>query len=54
MPPEDSRWETEAAKSGAAEAGVRPHVTTYPLEDANRALQDMKHSRTDGTGVLVM
>ncbi len=38
----------------AAEAGVRPHVTTYPLEDANRALQDMKHSRTDGTGVLVM
>ncbi len=38
----------------AAEAGVRPHVTTYPLEDANRALQDMKHSRTNGTGVLVM
>ncbi len=38
----------------AAEAGVRPRVTTYSLEDANRALQDMKHSRTDGTGVLVM
>lgn len=38
----------------AAEAGVRPRVTTYSLEDANRALQDMKHSRTDGTGVLVI
>jgi len=38
----------------AAEAGVKPHVTTYPLAEANRALQDMKQSRIDGTGVLVV
>ncbi len=38
----------------AGSAGVRPHVTTYDLGDANRALQDMKHSRLRGTGVLVL
>jgi propanol-preferring alcohol dehydrogenase len=37
----------------AAEAGVRPHVKTYPLADANVALQEMKHSRVEGTGVLL-
>ncbi len=36
----------------AAEAKVQPMVTLYDLADANRALADMKHSRTDGTGVL--
>ena len=38
----------------AVHAGVKPQVTTYPLSDANRALQDMKHSRIGGTGVLVI
>ena len=38
----------------AVQAGVKPHVTTYPLAEANRALQDMKHSRIGGTGVLVI
>ena len=38
----------------AVVAGVRPHVTTYGLPEANRALQDLKHSRISGTGVLVM
>jgi len=38
----------------AAEAQVRPHVTTYPLEEANRALQDLKHDRINGSGVLVV
>ena len=38
----------------AVSAGVRPHVTTYDLGDANRALQDVKHSRISGTGVLVL
>lgn len=37
----------------AAAAGVRPHVTRYPLSDANRALQDLKADRINGTGVLV-
>ena len=38
----------------AARAGIRPHTTTYPLADANRALQDLKNDRINGTGVLVM
>ncbi len=38
----------------ATEAGVEPHVITYDLEDANRALQDLKHSRVSGTGVLAV
>lgn len=38
----------------AARIPIRPHVTTYPLADANRALQDLKHDRINGTGVLVV
>lgn len=38
----------------AAGAGVKPHVVQYDLRDANRALQDMKADRIDGTGVLMM
>ena len=33
---------------------VRPHTVTYPLSEANRALQDMKAGRIDGTGVLLI
>jgi propanol-preferring alcohol dehydrogenase len=38
----------------AAEVPIRPHVTTYALADANRALQDLKADRINGTGVLVV
>jgi propanol-preferring alcohol dehydrogenase len=38
----------------AAEIPIRPHVTTYSLEDANRALQDLKADRINGTGVLTV
>ena len=38
----------------AAEVPVRPHVTKYALADANRALQDLKADRINGTGVLMM
>ena len=38
----------------AAEIPVRPHTTTYPLEDANQALQDLKADCINGSGVLVM
>lgn len=38
----------------AAGAGVKPHVVQYNLADANRALQDMKADRIDGTGVLMV
>jgi propanol-preferring alcohol dehydrogenase len=38
----------------AAEIPIRPHTTTYPLEDANRALVDLNNDAINGTGVLVM
>jgi propanol-preferring alcohol dehydrogenase len=38
----------------AAQIPVRPHTTTYALKDANRALQDLKADRIQGTGVLLM
>lgn len=37
-----------------ASAGVKPHTVTYALRDANRALQDMKAGRIEGTGVLLI
>jgi propanol-preferring alcohol dehydrogenase len=36
----------------AAEVPVHTEVALYPLEEANRALADMKHSRIEGAGVL--
>jgi propanol-preferring alcohol dehydrogenase len=38
----------------AAGIPLRPQVTTYPLEQANLALQDLKNDRINGTGVLLM
>jgi len=38
----------------AAGIPVRAHTTPYPLTEANRALQDLKADRIDGTAVLVM
>lgn len=38
----------------AAQVPIRPHVTSYLLEEANRALIDLKTDRISGTGVLVM
>ena len=38
----------------AAEIPIRPHLTAYPLVDANRALQDLKQDRINGTGVLII
>ncbi|HEV7998974.1 MAG TPA: zinc-dependent alcohol dehydrogenase family protein [Planctomycetaceae bacterium] len=37
----------------AAAISLRPHVTTYPLSEANRALLDLKQDRVNGTAVLV-
>jgi len=36
----------------AAAIPIRPHTTVYQLADANRALQDLKADRINGTGVL--
>jgi propanol-preferring alcohol dehydrogenase len=38
----------------ASEIPIRPHVTCYPLQDANRALQQLKHDDISGTGVLII
>lgn len=38
----------------AAEAGVRASVTTFPLADANDALDDIRTGRLTGAAVLVM
>ena len=38
----------------AAQIPIRPHTTTFALTDANRALQDLKADRINGTGVLVV
>lgn len=36
----------------AAEIPLKPRIEIYPLSEANRALQDLKHSRIEGAGVL--
>ena len=38
----------------AVDAGVRATVSLYPLAEANRALDDLKHSRINGEAVLVV
>jgi alcohol dehydrogenase, propanol-preferring len=38
----------------AAEIGIRSTVKLYPLDEANQALDDMKHSRFNGEAVLVV
>lgn len=38
----------------AAQIPLAPHINTYPLHDANRALQDLKHDRINGTGALIV
>jgi alcohol dehydrogenase, propanol-preferring len=37
----------------AKEAGVRTHTTPYPLEQANRALDDLRSGQLSGAAVLV-
>jgi propanol-preferring alcohol dehydrogenase len=38
----------------AAAIPIRPHTTTYPMAEANRALQELKRDQIAGTGILVM
>ena len=38
----------------AIRAEIRAHTTVYPLTEANRALQDLKYDKIDGTGVIVV
>jgi alcohol dehydrogenase, propanol-preferring len=38
----------------AAQIPLRPKTTQFPLEEANRALQQLKHDAIKGSGVLVV
>jgi propanol-preferring alcohol dehydrogenase len=50
----NTRIDGQALLAEAAEIPIRPHTTTYPLSEANCALQDLKADRINGTGVLVI
>jgi propanol-preferring alcohol dehydrogenase len=38
----------------ASNLDFRPRVTTFPLEDANKALEAVKHETEDGPAVIVL
>ena len=38
----------------AAAIPIKPHTLSFPLADANRALQELKAGRYSGAGVLVL
>jgi alcohol dehydrogenase, propanol-preferring len=49
-----TRWDIGAFLPIAAEIPLRPAVQTYPLEDANRALTDLKYGPVRGAKVLLI
>ena len=50
----NTRRDGEDLLREAAEIPIRPKVTLFPLEEANRALQMLKADEIQGTGVLVV
>ena len=50
----NTRHDGQQLLAEAAQIPIRPHTTTYPLAEANRALQDLKNDQINGTGVLVV
>lgn len=50
----NTRADGEALLAEAAAIPITPHVTRYRLEDANRALQDIKTSEVEATAVLMI
>lgn len=48
----NTRGDGEELLKVAAAIGLRPHVHMYALDEANRALQDLKADRIQGTGCL--
>ena len=50
----NTRHDGRSLLAEAAEIPIRPRTSVYPLAEANRALQDLKHDRINGTGVLVV
>jgi propanol-preferring alcohol dehydrogenase len=49
-----TRRDVEDLLRVAAEIPVKTEVQVYPLAEANRALQDLKHSRINGAAVLTI
>jgi len=50
----NTREDGEALLAEAAAIPIRPHVTRYRLEEANRALADIKTSEVEATAVLML
>jgi propanol-preferring alcohol dehydrogenase len=50
----NTRQDGEDLLREAAAIPIRPKVTLFPLEEANRALQMLKADEIQGTGVLVV
>jgi propanol-preferring alcohol dehydrogenase len=50
----NTRDDARALFAEASAAGLRLQTTAYALQEANRALTDMKHSNVDGTAVLII
>jgi propanol-preferring alcohol dehydrogenase len=50
----NTRHDGEELLAEAARIPIRPAVTTFPLEDANRALLALKQGAFSGSGVLVV
>ncbi|MFP4107268.1 MAG: zinc-dependent alcohol dehydrogenase family protein [Phycisphaerae bacterium] len=50
----NTREDGEQLLAEAAEIPVKPRTTTYPLKQANQALQDLKNDKLNGTAVLVL
>jgi propanol-preferring alcohol dehydrogenase len=50
----NTRADGEELLREAAAIPIRPHVTAFPLEQANDALLRLSQDRIDGTGVLVV
>ena len=48
-----TRADGEELLTEAARIPIRPETTTFPLEDANRALDLLKRGRFAGSGVLL-
>jgi propanol-preferring alcohol dehydrogenase len=48
-----TRQDAEAFLSLAADVPLRTHIQTYPLADANRALDDLRAGHVSGAAVLV-
>jgi len=50
----NTRQDGQELFAEAAQIPIQPHTTTYPLQDANRALIDLKHGCVNGTAVLAV